>query len=139
MKRFSIFMVLLALLAFVSVGLAQQTKPAPAPAPVPTPAPAAPEKPAPPAPVKLEKFNGVIAKVDEAAKSVVVTAKKVEKTFLTNEQTKILKGKETISLADLKSGMNVSIEYKKEGDQLIASMIKVAVPKAAPKKEETKK
>ncbi len=133
MKRLSLFMGLLTLMAFVSVSLAQQTKPTPAPAPV------APAKPAEPAPVKLEKFNGAVSKVDEATKSLVVKTKKEEKTFVTDEQTKITKGKESLAFSDLKPGMNVSVEYKKEGDKLIASAIKVAVPKAAPKKEETKK
>lgn len=139
MKRVSLLVALLTLMAFVSVGLAQQTKPAPTPAPAPAPAPAPTAKPAEAAPAKLEKFNGAISKVDEATKTVVVKTKKEEKTFVIDERTKITKGKDTLTLADLKPGMNVSVEYKKEGDKLIASAIKVAVPKAAPKKEETKK
>lgn len=35
--------------------------------------------------------------------------------------------------------MNVSIEYKKDEDKMVAIAIKVATPKAAPKKEEPKK
>jgi hypothetical protein len=38
-------------------------------------------------------------------------------------------------LADLKAGMDVVIEAKKEGDKLIASTIKVSTPKDAPAKK----
>ena len=50
-----------------------------------------------------------------------------------DESTKITKGKETVALADLKAGTKVAIEAKKEGDKLIASTIKVSVPKAVKK------
>jgi len=139
MKKMIFLVTLLTLLAFVSGAMAQQ-KPAPAkPAatPAPAPKPAAPEKP------KLEKFSGVIEKVDEMAKAIEVKGKvkKEEKTltFATDDKTKITRGKDTLSFADLKKGMNVSVEYKKVGDKMIAVAIKVAAPKAAPKKEAPKK
>ncbi len=132
MKKLALLVFVLTLVAFASGVIAQQTKP--------TPAPAQPSVTTEPAkPVKTERFSGVISKVDETAKSIVVKGKKAENTFLTDEKTKITKGKETISFSDLKQGMNVSIEYKKDGDKMIALAIKVAVPKASPKKEETKK
>jgi hypothetical protein len=34
--------------------------------------------------------------------------------------------------------MNVSVEYKKDGDKMVAAAIKVSAPKAAPKKEAPK-
>lgn len=139
MKKMIFLVALLTLVAFVSGAMAQQ-KPAPAkPAatPAPAPKPAAPEKP------KLEKFSGAIEKVDEMAKAIEVKGKvkKEEKTltFATDDKTKITKGKETLSFADLKKGMNVSVEYKKDGEKRIAVAIKVAAPKAAPKKEAPKK
>jgi hypothetical protein len=108
-------------------------KPAAAPAPAPKPA----------APAKLEKFSGAIENVNEMAKAIEVKGKvkKEEKalTFATDDKTKITKGKETLSFADLKKGMNVSVEYKKDGDKMVAAVIKVSAPKAAPKKEEPKK
>jgi hypothetical protein len=115
-----------------------QQKPAPAPAkPATTPAPA----PAPAA--KIEKFSGAIDKVDEMAKAIVVKGKvkKEEKmmTFSVDDKTKITKGKASLSFADLKKDMHVSVEYKKDGDKMIAATIKVSAPKAAPKKEEPKK
>jgi Cu/Ag efflux protein CusF len=125
MKKTILLVVLLTLVAFISGAIA--TAP---PKAATTPAPAA---PASTAPVKLEKFSGDIKSVDAVAKSIVVAKGKVEKTFVVNDETKITKGKDTLSFADLKAGMNVALEYKKDGDKLIAVTIKVSAPKAAPK------
>ena len=126
MKKMILLVTLLTLVAFVSGAMAQQ-KPAPAPAPAPA-APAKEEKP------KIEKFTGVVEKVDEMAKAVVVKDKKGEKTFAVDDKTKITKGGKDMPLAELKKGMNVSVEYKKDGEKLVAVAIKAAAPKAAPKK-----
>jgi len=126
MKKMILLVTLLTLVAFVSGAMAQQ-KPAPAPAPAPA-APAKEEKP------KIEKFTGVVEKVDEMAKAVVVKDKKVEKTFAVDDKTKITKGGKDMPLAELKKGTNVSVEYKKDGEKLVAVAIKAAAPKAAPKK-----
>ncbi len=134
MKKTILLVALLTLVAFASGAMAQQ-KPAPAkPATTaaPAPAPAAPEKPK--AAVKVEKASGAIAKVDEAAKSVVIKVKKEEKAFVVDDKTKITKGKDTLSFADLKKDMHVSVEYKKEGDKMIATAIKASAPKAAKEK-----
>jgi hypothetical protein len=101
-----------------------------------TPAPA---KPAP-AP-KMEKFSGAIAAVNALAKTfdvkkmVTVKGKKQEKvmTFDTTDKTKITKGKEVKAFADLKAGMDVTVEYKVEAGKNIAEVVKIATPKAAPK------
>ncbi len=137
MKKLVLLISVFTLVAFASAVFAQQPKTpqTPAPAPAPSKPSATPE---PTKPVKTEKFSGAIAKVDEVAKSIVVKSKKVEKTFAIDENTKITKGKETLTFADLKQGMNVSVEYKKEGEKMIALAIKVAVPKASVKKEEKK-
>jgi len=130
MKKMILLVVMLTLVAFVS-GVMAQPKPAPA-KPASTAAPAA--------AAKLEKFSGAIEKVDEKAIEVKGKVKKEEKTlaFATDDKTKITKGKETLSFADLKKGMNVSVEYKKDGDKMVAATIKVSAPKAAPKKEAPK-
>ena len=131
MKKLILLVALLTLVAFVSGTLAQQ-KTAPAPA-----------KAAGTPPPKLEKFSGVIDKVDEMAKAVVVKikVKKEEKTltFAIDDKTKITKAGKDMPFSDLKAGMSVSVEYKKDGDKLTAVKITVAAPKAAPKKEEPKK
>jgi len=136
MKKMIFLVALLTLVAFVSGVMA--ATPAPAPKPTATPAPA-PEKPKP---VKTEKFSGAIEKIDEMAKAIDVKGKvkKEEKTltFATDDKTKITRGKDTLSFADLKKGMNASVEYQKAGDKLTAVTIKVAAPKAAPKKEAPK-
>jgi hypothetical protein len=137
MKKLILVVALLTMVAFVS-GVMAQTKPAPAPAkPAGTVAPA----PAPAKPAKAEKpakFSGTVDKVDEAAKTVVVKGKKDDKTFMIDATTKITKGGKEMPLADLKSGMNVSIEYKKDGDKMVAASIKASAPKAAKAEKKAK-
>jgi hypothetical protein len=123
MKKTILLVVLLTLVAFVSGAIAQGK-------PATTPAPAA---PASTKPVKLEKFSGEVKSVDGMAKSIVVAKAKEEKTFAVTTDTKITKGKEALKFDDLKAGMNIVIEHKKEMDKMIAVTIKVSAPKAAPK------
>jgi len=73
-----------------------------------------------------------IKNVDAVAKSIAVVKGKAEKTFVVDDKTKITIGKDTLSFAYLKKDMNVSLEYNKVGDKLIAVAIKVAAPKAPP-------
>jgi hypothetical protein len=85
----------------------------------------------------------MIDSVDDMAKAIVVKGKvkKEEKTltFATDDKTKITKGGKDMPFADLKKDMSVAVEYKKVGDKMTATTIKVAAPKAAPKKEAPKK
>jgi len=140
MKKVILVVALLTMVAFVS-GVMAQTKPAPAPAkPAGTAAPAAaPEKPAKAEKMaKTEKFSGTVEKVDEMAKTVVVKGKKGDMTFAV-DAAKITKGGKDMPLSDLKSGMSVSIEYKKEGDKMMASSVKASAPKAAKSEKKTEK
>jgi Cu/Ag efflux protein CusF len=123
MKKTVLLVVLLTLVAFVSGAIAA----APPKGAGTTPAPAT------TAPVKLEKFTGDIKSVDAMAKSIAVAKGKEQKTFMVTADTKITKGKDALKFEDLKAGMNVVIEYKKEMDKMIAVTIKVSAPKAAPK------
>ena len=127
MKKTILLVVMLSLVAFVSGALAA------APPKAATTAPAA-AAPATTAPAKMEKFSGEVKNVDAMAKSIVVAKAKVEKSFVVTADTKITKGKEALKFEDLKAGLNVAIDYKKDGDKLIAATIKVSTPKAAPKK-----
>jgi len=137
MKKMILFVAILTLAVFVS-GVMAQPKPAEKPAAAKEAAPA--KKAEGP---KVEKFAGMIDKADEMAKSIDVKGKvkKEEKTmtFAIGPDAKITRGKETLSVADLKKGMNVAVEYKKEGEKMTATAIKVAAPKAAPKKPAEKK
>jgi len=126
MKKTILLVMVLTLVAFVSGAIAA----APPKAATTAPAPAA---PAPTAPAKMEKFSGEVKNVDAMAKSIAVAKGKAEKSFVVTADTKITKGKEALKLEDLKAGMNVAIEYKKDGDKLIAASIKAAAPKASPK------
>ena len=124
MKKMIILVTLLTLVAFVSGAMAQQkstsTKTATA------------EKP------KLQKFSGVIEKCDEMAKTIEVKGKvnKKQKTlnFAIDDKTKITKAKAALTLADLKEGTHVSIQYEKDGEEMVAVAIKVSEPKAPSKK-----
>ena len=126
MKKTILFVVMLTLVAFVSGAIAA----APPKAATTAPAPAT---PASTAPAKMEKFNGEVKNVDAMAKSITVAKGKVEKSFAVTADTKMTKGKEALKFEDLKAGMNVAVEYKKDGDKLIAASIKAAAPKASPK------
>jgi len=123
MKKTILLVALITVVAFAS-GVMAQGKPAPTPAPAST-------KPA----VQLEKFSGKIKSTDAKAKSIVVAEGKTEKTFVIDESTKITKGKDAVALADLKAGLGVAIEAKKEGDKSIAATIKVSATEAPPVKK----
>ena len=128
MKKMILFVAILTLAVFVSGVMAQ---------PKPAEKPAAAKEGAPPKKADAPKFAGMIDKIDEMAKAIDVKGKvkKEEKmmTFATTTDTKITRGKDTLSFADLKKGMDVAVEYKKEGEKMTATAIKVAAPKAAPK------
>jgi hypothetical protein len=130
MKKLILLVAFITMVAFVSGAMAQ---PKQAPAPTPAPAPAA-EKPA-----KMEKSSGTIQMVDEAAKMVDVKKGKKTVSYVIDDQTKITKAKKEISLEDLKKGMHVSIQYKKEGDRMIATTIKASSHKASKKTKSAEK
>jgi Cu/Ag efflux protein CusF len=125
MKKTILLVVALTLVAFVSGAIAAEAQKAAKPAPAPA-APAA-------APANIEKFSGEVKSVDAVAKNIVVAKEKVEKSFGVTADTKMTKGKDALKFEDLKAGMNVTIEYKKDGDKLVAATIKAAAPKASPK------
>lgn len=82
-----------------------------------------------PAAPKLEKFKGVVEKVDEAKKDILVKSDKEEMTFALTDKTKVTEGKKQLTFADLKNGLSVTVRYKKEGDKLIALRVSVHKPK----------
>jgi Cu/Ag efflux protein CusF len=102
--------------AFVSVGIAQQ-----APAAAPKSAAAQPA----PAKANWEKVRGVIENVNEAAKEITVQTQKEKMAFSVGEQTKISEVTTKLPFSDLKKGMPVTVEYKKEGPKLLAEWIDV--------------
>ena len=134
MKKVLLLVPLFVLVAFVS-GVMAIRKPAPEPAPE-APASTVPGKPIM---QKTEKFSGVIEKVDEKGKTIVVRGKmmKEEKTLIIaiDDKTKITKGKTSMTIGDLKKDMQISVEYKREMNRMIAVAIEVSVPKNAPRKK----
>ncbi len=115
-------------MVFVSGVMAQQKPMAPAPATA---------APAPASQSKLEKFSGVIEKVDPATKEVMVQDKKEKMTFAVGDKAKIMEGKKEMAFSDLKKGEWASVQYTKEGDKLTAESIRFSAPKSMAKKEET--
>jgi hypothetical protein len=127
LKKMLLLVALIVSFAFVSETAAIQ-KPAPSSASAP------PEKSTI---EKMERFSGVIEKVDEKGKMIVVRGKRIEDRtlpFTIDDKTKIVKGEVTMILGDLKKGMEVSIDYKREAERLIAIVIRVFVPKEAPER-----
>jgi hypothetical protein len=115
-------MVVLAIsVVFVSGVMAQQK-------PVPVSASSAQE-------TKLEKFSGVIEKINEVNRDVLLQRHKKEMTFSLDDHTKIAEGKKELSFTDLKKGMWASIKYKKEENKLIAETVQVSMPKVKAKHE----
>jgi Cu/Ag efflux protein CusF len=84
---------------------------------------------------KLEKFSGVVEKVDKVSKDVLVQFHKEKMTFTLGEHTKIMEGKKELPLNDLKKGMWASVEFKKEGNKLLAESLHVSMSKMPAKKE----
>lgn len=73
---------------------------------------------------KMELFNGVIESVDMSKKDVVVEFQKDKMSFSLNDQTRVFdEGTKVLKLSDLKKGEWASVEYNKEGSQLIAQII----------------
>lgn len=121
MKRAMVTVMALAIsVIFVAVVMAAEQK---------APASATPAVP------KFEKFKGVVEKVDEAKKDILVKSDKEEMTFSLTDKTKVTEGKKELSFADLKSGLSVTVKYKKEGDKLVVFRVSVHKPKTMGMKE----
>ncbi len=126
MKR-TILMLLIPFIALVFVsGVTAQQKAAPAPA-------------ATAAQPKMEKFTGAVDRVNEATKEVVVKKGKEEMTFSYSDKTKVMQGDKEMAFTDLKPGMNVTVQYKKEGNKMMADSFTVSTAKTAAKEKTTEK
>ena len=128
-------LILFIVVVFAVIAVARQQKQAQAPTSASAPTlPVKEEKP------KIEKFLGAIENVNEMTGTIDVKGKvkKEEKrvTFLTDGNIRITRAGNEMSLAELKRGMAVSVEYRKDGDKLVAVAVKVSAPKAGPKKEQ---
>lgn len=136
MKKLVLLVSVLTLVAFVGAVMAQ---PKPAPSNPSTTAAPAPEKAKPEkkAPAKVQKFSGTVEKVDEMGKTIVAKDKKGEKTFDVSNA-KISRAGKELPLGEMKTGMHASIDYKMEGDKMMAEKVMVSAPKAPAKKAAAK-
>jgi hypothetical protein len=142
MKNVVLIITAVAWVAFVAVTAAQQ-KPAPShpattvastPAPVPSPTPEK-TKTEKTNPARMEKYAGTVERVDEAGKTIVVKGKKDTLTFVVDDKTKITRGGKNMPFADVKKEMSVAVDYKKEGNLMVAASIRVAAPKVVSKEK----
>ncbi len=134
MKR-TILAVVLALsmtVAFVSGVMAQQTQP-----PVSSQAPMSssqhPMKST--SSEKLHKFTGTVSRVDEAKKEITLRKDSKDMTFAWSDQTKFMEGKKDVSFSDLKEGMKVTVQYRREGDKFFAEKVDAKMAKTASAKK----
>src|SRR3989304_5585485 len=100
---------------------AEQPKAVPAEQPQAKPA----EKP------KVASLTGKVKAVDEAAKAVTVVVRKKDVVVKVADDTTITRGKAKKALGDVKAGATVTIRYTKEGEEMTAKSISIAVPKPA--------
>ena len=146
MKKVVFVIAAVAWVAFVAVTAAQQKLPpshpattvasTPAPVPSPTPEKTKTEKTNP---ARMEKYVGTVERVNEAEKTIVVKGKKDTLTFVVDDKTKIIRGGKDIPFADVKKEMSVAVDYRKEGDLMVAASIRVAAPKTVPKEKAPEK
>jgi hypothetical protein len=76
--------------------------------------------------MKLEKFHGVVRSVDMAKNGVVVQYHKDKMSFSVGDKTKLFEGKKELKFSDLNKGLWASVEYQKEGNQMLAQVIHVS-------------
>jgi hypothetical protein len=102
---------------------------APAPQATATKAPAhkaaASEKP------KLLWASGTIEKYDAASKTLTVKHEGKESTFVVEDTTHVMRGKEALTASALENGQNAKIEYAMNGSNKTARVIELTPAKAA--------
>jgi hypothetical protein len=127
--------------AFVTGAMAQQTSSSVPAASTSTPAGSSststPAQAAKMTTPKMEKFSGVIEKVDHANKEVVVQFHKDKMTFWVDNSTKFMEGKKPLSFDHLKKGMWASVQYTKEGNKATVMAMNVSTPKEMAGKEKS--
>lgn len=78
---------------------------------------------------KKERFTGVVEKVDATGNAVVVRGLMMREvktlTFVVSSKTEIHKGAIPLRMKDVKRAMQVTVEYQKEKDRLIALTIEI--------------
>ena len=120
-KSIMLALALVAAFAFTSVVVAQNATPATSEAPkqgVSKTAPATTET------HKQKVCSGIVVSVDTVASSMVVKGKKTEKTFQIDPAAKISIDQKEAKLADVKKDQKVTVFYKVEGEEKIATEIK---------------
>jgi hypothetical protein len=89
------------------------------------------------APAKITTIKGEVAAVDAKANTVTVKVKKGDVTVTTDAKTKVVMGKEKKTVADVKAGDKVKVQYKEVDGKMMAKSIAI-MPAEAEKKAEKK-
>lgn len=88
---------------------------------------------------KVKQVTGDVKAVDATAKTVTVTKKMRDKAMDTvvtvDDKTKIMMGKETKALADVKAGDKVRVKYTEIGGKNVAKSIAIQPKEAAAQAE----
>ena len=77
-------------------------------------------------------IQGTVVSATDTA--IVVKTAKGNQTLTVDSSTKVMRGKKSALLTDVKAGERVVVHPMKHGDQLMAMEIDLAAAKAAPKK-----
>jgi len=105
-KALVLLVVLVFSLSSLAFAVENATAPAPAKAaPAPAPAKAAPAK------AKVSQVTGSVTAVDAKAMTLTVKGKKGDVSLVATDKTKVLKGKEKKTLADVTVGASVTVTY----------------------------
>jgi hypothetical protein len=78
--------------------------------------------------IRHEKFMGFVEAFDEATREVLVQRNRQTMNFSVADNTKIYFDKKAIPLDKLKIGMRATVEYREEGDRLVAESIYLSTP-----------
>lgn len=76
-------------------------------------------------PAKVKQVTGEVTAVDAKAKTVTVKGKKGDVTAMIDDKTKIMMGKDTKTLADVKAGDKVTLKYSEADGKMMAKSIAV--------------
>ncbi len=69
---------------------------------------------------RMEKFTGKVDSVTDSTKEVVVKNGEDSKTFFWTDKTKVMENGKEMKFSDLKTGVDVTVEYRPEGGKMMA-------------------
>jgi hypothetical protein len=83
-----------------------------------------------PAPLAV---TGTVARYDEATRTLTVTTKSGEKSFVLGDSTKIMASAKTMPVSDLVAGKHIKVTYSDAGGTFTATKVNIQAEKGATK------